>query len=400
MIQQTTMQINNQPANSLFEQRSPGFYLAIYVSITLISSLFQSLRYLYMFLLGLKASRSMFEKMLFAVLRTPLRWVDTVPVGRVLNRFTADFNAMDMALIWSITSVVGATLQVLGICAAAVFVSPYILILAAFLLGVCGILGRQYLGGARPLKRLESTTKSPIFELFGTALAGVSTLRGFGNVEAYVTRMHARLDDYTMATWYLFLFSRWIGWRLSLVGVVYTTVVVSIIVVTPGMTAALAGFTISFTVKLSLMVQILIQTVSRIELDMNASERIVEYTGLETEDLGGEKPPAAWPTRGEIEVEKLVVRYAPDLPPVLKDVGFTVRQHERVGIVGRTGSGKSTLTLSLFRFLEPSSGAIYIDGLDISKIALQELRSRLAIIPQVSDWDSEMVRCGFQGNVG
>jgi ABC-type multidrug transport system fused ATPase/permease subunit len=382
-MQQTVLQIDNRTMNIGSEQHSAGFYLAIYVGITIFSALLQSLRYLYIFVLGLRASRSMFEKMTSAVLRTPLRWVDTVPVGRVLNRFTADFNSVDMSLVWSFAAVGAGSLQVLGICAVAVFVSPYILVLAAFLLGMCTMLGRRYLGGARPLKRLESTTKSPIFELFGTALAGVSTLRGFGKAEAYMMRMNERLDDYSMATWYIFLLSRWIGWRLSLVGVIYTTVVVSIILQTPGMTAALAGFTITFTVKLSIMVQVLINTVSRIELDMNAAERIVEYTGLETENSGGEKPPAAWPTRGEIEVEKLVVRYAPDLPPVLKDVGFTVRQHERVGIVGRTGSGKSTLTLSLFRFLEPMSGAIYIDGLDISKIALQELRSRLAIIPQV-----------------
>jgi ABC-type multidrug transport system fused ATPase/permease subunit len=117
---------------------------------------------------------------------------------------------------------------------------------------------------------------------------------------------------------------------------------------------------------------------------MNAAERIIEYTELPTESLGGKSPSAAWPTEGRIEVEDLVVGYAPDLPPVLKGLTFSVNRKERVGVVGRTGAGKSSLTLALFRFLEARTGSIYIDGVDISEIKLHDLRSRLAIIPQVS----------------
>jgi ABC-type multidrug transport system fused ATPase/permease subunit len=107
-----------------------------------------------------------------------------------------------------------------------------------------------------------------------------------------------------------------------------------------------------------------------------------QYTELPTESLGGQSPPAAWPTEGRIEVNDLVVAYAPDLPPVLKGLTFSVNRNERIGVVGRTGAGKSSLTLALFRFLEARSGSIHVDGLDISKIKLHDLRSRLAIIPQ------------------
>ncbi len=109
---------------------------------------------------------------------------------------------------------------------------------------------------------------------------------------------------------------------------------------------------------------------------------MIQYTELTTEDLSGKSPPAAWPTEGRIEVNDLVVGYAPDLPPVLKGLTFSVERNERIGVVGRTGAGKSSLTLALFRFLEARSGTIHIDGLDISKIKLHDLRSRLAIIPQ------------------
>ena len=121
---------------------------------------------------------------------------------------------------------------------------------------------------------------------------------------------------------------------------------------------------------------------TQVELDSNATERIIEYSNLETENQGGQDAPAAWPTKGELEVHDLVVSYAPDLPPVLKGLSFNVSQNQRVGVVGRTGAGKSSLTLALFRFLEARSGSIYIDGIDISNIKLYDLRSRLAIIPQ------------------
>ena len=127
---------------------------------------------------------------------------------------------------------------------------------------------------------------------------------------------------------------------------------------------------------------------------MNAVERVVEYSDLQMEDHSGKPPPAAWPTEGRLEVNDLVVGYAPELPAVLKGLTFSVKRNERVGVVGRTGAGKSSLTLALFRFLEARSGSIHVDGLDISKISLHELRSRLAIIPQVSILESGSQQSG------
>jgi ABC-type multidrug transport system fused ATPase/permease subunit len=136
---------------------------------------------------------------------------------------------------------------------------------------------------------------------------------------------------------------------------------------------------------LSIYQLILIGTIryyTNLELEFNAAERIVEFSELPIEDINGADPPAAWPTQGRLEVHDLVVGYAPDLPPVLKGVTFSVAPNERIGVVGRTGAGKSSLTLALFRFLEPRQGSIHIDGLDVSKMKLNALRSRLAIIPQ------------------
>lgn len=194
--------------------------------------------------------------------------------------------------------------------------------------------------------------------------------------------MYKRIDTHCRAYWHLWLFNRWMGFRLNMVGALFAAIVAALIVSIRGIDASLAGFALSFALNLSEAVIWMLRQYSNVELDSNATERIVEYSKITLESQSGESPPAAWPTRGELEVNELVVGYAPDLPPVLKGLTFSVTSNQRVGVVGRTGAGKSSLTLALFRFLEARSGSVHIDGVDISKIRLHDLRSRLAIIPQ------------------
>ena len=165
-------------------------------------------------------------------------------------------------------------------------------------------------------------------------------------------------------------------------GAVFATITAALIVSITSIDAPLAGFALSFALGLSEGIQWTLRQYANLELDMNATERIVEYSNIAIESQEGKDAPAAWPTEGELEVNDLVVGYAADLPPVLKGLTFNVSRNQRVGVVGRTGAGKSSLTLALFRFLEARSGSIHIDGVDISKIKLYDLRSRLAIIPQ------------------
>jgi ABC-type multidrug transport system fused ATPase/permease subunit len=194
--------------------------------------------------------------------------------------------------------------------------------------------------------------------------------------------MFKKIDDHSTTYWHLWLFNRWMGWRMSLVGALFSTTVGIVVITVPDIDAALAGFVLAFSLEYTGTVIWAIRHYTNIELDMNAAERIIEYSSLPTESLDGADPPAVWPSEGRLEVNDLVVGYAPDLPPVLKGLTFCVSGNERIGVVGRTGAGKSSLTLALFRFLEARQGSIHIDGLDISKIKLHSLRSRLAIIPQ------------------
>ena len=364
--------------------RGVRFWLTIYALVCLSGILFGTARFFLLFVISYRASKVLFRRILFQVLRAPLRWTDTVPVGRILNRFTADFNAVDSNLSQMGSWFLHTVLQALGVCVASLFVSPLMAPAAALCLAWCIYLGKVYLAAARPAKRLESTAKSPVFDFFGSCLTGLVSIRAFDKTAAYTDKMHGKVGEQSSCSMNLYLFNRWIGWNMSVAGIFFTVVVTMFVLLRPGIDAALAGFVLSFTMQFSSTVLMTVRAYANLELEMNAVERVIEYSEIETEDLGGEKPPAAWPTEGRLEVEDLVVSYAPELEPVIKGVSFRINGGERVGVVGRTGAGKSTLTLALFRFLEAKSGTIHIDGLDISKITLADLRSRLAIIPQVS----------------
>lgn len=255
------------------------------------------------------------------------------------------------------------------------------ILFAAILLALCVRYALYYLVGARETKRLESLAKSPVFELFGAALSGISTIRAFGKTDDYIAAMFAKIDLHGQTMMYMWAFNRWLTFRLGVVGAAFA-IAMAALIVSLNIDAALAGFALGFTLEYSIAVVWMLRQYAIVELSMNAVERILEYSEIAIEDQTGVDAPAAWPAEGRLEVSDLVVSYASDLDPVLNGVSFAVEPNQRVGVVGRTGAGKSSLTLALFRFLEARSGAVHIDGLDISTVKLHDLRSRLAIIPQ------------------
>ncbi|KAI4097604.1 MAG: hypothetical protein LQ344_000337 [Seirophora lacunosa] len=364
------------------------FYLGVYVGISVLICLSGTSRYYCVFMASLRASRRLFDKLTYSILRAPLRWLDTVPVGRILNRFTADFAVVDSRMGKDVGFMLYQVTQLVGIIVAGLFVSPYMLLSAFGLLILCWFVALRFLAGAREAKRLESNAKSPIFEQFGSALAGIATIRAFAKADEYIDRydglqnMFEKIDAHARAYWYIWLFNRWMAFRLNVIGAVFAVLVAAVIVSAKEIDASLAGFGLSFALQYSGAITWTIRQYTSVELAMNSMERIVEYSQISIEDQEGPAVPAAWPSEGRLQIKGLVAGYAPDLPPVLKGLSFDVARNQRVGVVGRTGAGKSSLTLALFRFLEAREGSIVIDGIDISKIKLQQLRSRLAIIPQ------------------
>ena len=376
---------SHQPSQALFNQSQGSdlpFYLGIYLGLSVALCCFGATRYLFIYRRSLSASKVLFDKMTYMVLRAPLRWLDTVPVGRILNRFTADFEAIDSRLGDEMGYLLYCIIKLAGILIAGFFISPWVILMAVVLLVMCACLMRVYLVGAREVKRLESIAKSPIFEQFGSTLAGIGTIRAFAKTEIYVDRMMEKIDAYSRCFWYLWLLRGWMSLWLDLSGAVFTTLVATIIIYAD-IDASLAGFALTFALQYSAAMTDITRFYANVELSMNAVERVIEWSNMPIEPQDSKiETPAAWPTEGRLEVNDLVVGYAADLPPVLKGLSFQIERNQRVGVVGRTGAGKSSLTLALFRFLEAREGSIVIDGINIADISLQSLRSRLAIIPQ------------------
>jgi ABC-type multidrug transport system fused ATPase/permease subunit len=308
--------------------RSLGFYLLGYVIISLISTLIDVGRYYVVFRGSLRASRKVFQQLTYRVLRTPLRWLDTVPTGRILNRFTADFQAVDSQLSSNFAQVAASFLSIFGI-------------LALLILGLCGRVGLRYVRGARSIKRLESIQKSPMISHFTASLQGLSTIRAFANQEVFKKRMDDLINSYATATWHNWLFNNWVGYNMALIGSIFSGVVAAFVVSTPHVGASLGGFALAFALSYRRAVNQTLRLVAATELDMNAAERIFEYSALDIESEKGVYIRASWPEKGELDVKDLEVGYAEGLPSILKGLNFHAEMNQRVGIVGRTGAGKS-----------------------------------------------------------
>ncbi|KAH6845193.1 hypothetical protein B0I37DRAFT_311932 [Chaetomium sp. MPI-CAGE-AT-0009] len=357
------------------------FWLGAYIVIEFAMLLTQIVRVMIFFFVGLTASRVLFQRMTHAILRAPLRWIDTVPAGRILNRFTSDTFVVDRRLSSQTFTLIRNILFLVVIIATSLSVSVYVIFFGLLLFVLYVRVAREYITAAREVKRINSVSHSPIYDQFSSVLSGLSTIRAFDRTKYYMNRMYGLIDNSSKATWMLELSTRWMAFRMGVLGALFVSVVANAVAFSR-VNAALAGFSLAFALRYTNALTSLLQSMTSVELGFNACERVLEYAEIETEPEGGKDAPAAWPAEGKIEVENLTIRYADDLPPVLKNLNFTVGAGERIGIVGRTGAGKSTLAAVFFRLLDPVEGSVHVDNIDISTLKLSQLRSRLAIIPQ------------------
>ena len=192
-----------------------AYYLGVYLGISLAAWLVGTVRYFAVFVASIRASKVLFEGLTFTVLRAPLRWLDTVPVGRILNRFTADFNILDSKISMDISFFLHNTMHVLSVIIAGIFVSPFMIVFAVVLLAFSAFYAGRYLAGAREIKRLESNAKSPIFEQFGSVLTGIATIRAFDKADTYVQSMYQKIDLHCRAYYHLMIFNRWMSFSKS-----------------------------------------------------------------------------------------------------------------------------------------------------------------------------------------
>lgn len=359
------------------------FYLGVYVALGVVSCIIATARSYFALQASLYVARNLFSGLLHTILHTPLRWLDVIPPGRIMNRFIVDILVVDSMLGDDIQSTLSNAFDMALAILAGSLVSPWLIIPAVVLCIVCVKYGQMYLNTAREIRRLESVLKSSIFEQVRSALSGVWTIRAETKTAQYVDKVTESIDNYACAYWQLWLLNCWLSFRMGVLGAVFAMVASVLVISSPSVNSSLAGFAISFALEMAQSMSLTVRRYASLELSMNSVERVLEYSEVPTEPIHqGDDVPSHWPTHGRVQVSNLSVTYAPNLPPALHNVSFSIGSAERVGVVGRTGSGKSSLILALFRFLEADEGNIVIDGLDISMLNLQQVRGRLAIVPQ------------------
>jgi ATP-binding cassette, subfamily C (CFTR/MRP), member 1 len=334
---------------------------------------------------GVRAAGRIHRATLRCVFGTPVSFFDTTPIGRILNRFSKDQDAIDSQLPSVLSSLMGCLMGVTGTIVLILVASPFFL-LAVVPLGVLYVyVSKYYLRSSRELKRIDSITNSPIYSHFSETLNGVTTIRAYRAEERFRAENEARLDHNLAVYFPSASINRWLGQRLEFIGTVTLALTALFAVLTrswidPGMIALALTYALSVTGALSWLVRMSVEAV----VALNAVERMRHYQVLEQEAPRrlDSDPGATWPRDGRIEFRKVVLRYRDDLPPVLRSLSAIVYPGENIGVVGRTGAGKSSLIMALFRIVELHSGSILIDNVDIAGIGLARLREAMSIIPQ------------------
>uniref|UniRef100_A0A673JII1 Cystic fibrosis transmembrane conductance regulator n=1 Tax=Sinocyclocheilus rhinocerous TaxID=307959 RepID=A0A673JII1_9TELE len=380
----STIGTNGTFGTNTTQELNLDFYLGIYAGLTGATVIFGFMRFLIMFNALVNSAETLHNRMFNSILRTPVRFFDINPIGRILNRFAKDIGHLDSLLPWTFVDFIQVFLQIIGVIAVASSVIPWILIPVIPLLIAFLFLRRYFLRTSRDVKRIESTTRSPVFSHLSSSLQGLWTIRAFKAEERFQQTFDAHQDLHSEA-WFLFLTtSRWFAVRLDGMCSVFVTITAfGCLLLKDSMKAGDVGLALSYAVTLMGMFQWGVRQSAEVENLMTSVERVVEYTELESEAPWEtqKRPPPDWPNRGLITFDRVNFSYSSDGPVVLKNISAMFRPREKVGIVGRTGAGKSSLISALFRLMEPE-GKILVDGVLTSEIGLHDLRQKMSIIPQ------------------
>ena len=366
------------------------FNLGVYASLGIGQALGIALGSIIMSFGMIHAGRVLHEKMLKHVLHARMAWFDITPLGRIVNRFGKDIDCLDSRIPGCFANFISYLLQSLVILSIPVVIIPWVGPVYAGILIFHFFTLRYYVSTSRQLKRLELTTKSPIYSHFQESVQGASSIRAYHCVDRFLDESQRRVDT-NISTYYPSIISnRWLAVRLELVGnliVFFSALSAVLFRSSEHVTAGLAGLSISYAMQVTQTLNWAVRMTSELETNIVSVERIKDYCESPETEPSLETPKELnlsekWPEKGEIRFENLAMRYRPHLDLVLKGVTAHLQPREKIGIIGRTGAGKSSLTLALFRICEPSSGRIIIDDVDIARLGIRDLRSRLTIVPQ------------------
>ncbi|KAJ7576855.1 multidrug resistance-associated ABC transporter [Mycena floridula] len=372
--------------SSLYEDHDPSevsvpYHLGVYtLSLSSLDSV------LFMFS-SIRASTVIHKNLIVSVMRTTFRWLDSTPVSRIITRCTTDIATLDGMLPAMLKDLIHiSSLMFIEMCSI-VLVTPQFLFVGA-VVGALGYLWGQtyYMPAQLGIKRQVSNAKAPILAHLGAAIAGLVSVRAYGVQEAFIRGAESRIDKYSRAVRPYENLICWIATRLEILGGCFEAALAAYIVYFSRSGASDTGFSLAQASAFSSQIMWWVWSANSFELSANSLERIEAYVDAEKEPAStdSEPLPAYWPASGDLRVEKLSAKYSFDGPKVLEDISFEIKSGQRVGIVGRTGSGKSSLALSLLRCI-CTEGTVYLDGIPTTKISLEAVRTAMTIIPQTPE---------------
>ncbi|CAG7833092.1 unnamed protein product [Allacma fusca] len=378
---------SNQPVeNGTVSTSTRDMYLGVYGALGAMQAFFSFTGTLVMALGTLKSSALFHSDMLNRILRSPMSFFDTTPVGRIVNRFAKDVDVADNTLPLMIRLWLNSFYQVLATLVVISYSTPIFITVVIPIGLLYYIVQRMFVASTRQLKRMESVSRSPIYSHFGETITGASTIRAYGQNERFIMDSETKVDHNQVAYFPSVVANRWLQVRLESVGnLVILFAAFFAVMGRETLDPGTVGLSVSYALQITIALNMLVRWTSEVETNIVAIERLQEYREAIQEapwDVPSRTPPKEWPTEGVVEFDHYQTRYREGLDLVLRNVTCRIESGEKIGIVGRTGAGKSSLTLGLFRIVEAAGGSIVIDGVNISKIGLHDVRGRLTIIPQ------------------
>ncbi|KAI0008057.1 P-loop containing nucleoside triphosphate hydrolase protein [Xylariaceae sp. FL0662B] len=370
-----------------FGTLSQNGYISIYVALAVAQATLAFLFAATVSVLGSRASRRMLDRAIAKIVGAPLSFHDSQPLGRIMNLFTHDAEAMDQRLPDSLGKFLSSIALVFSTCALVVAYFSWFALVLAILLVAYLYATAYYRAAARQLKRIEAVLRGVVFAQFVEALSGIPIIRAYGGEARFARRVRDAVDDMNAATYLTLASQQWLACWLDLIAILVVLAAGLLVVLgREQVDPSISGVVLSSVLALRQMIQLIVQQLAQFENSMHSAERMHHYGT----DVPEEKShpttivadPGLWPGRGEINMVDVQMRYRPELPYVLRGLSIMIKGGEKIGIVGRTGAGKSSIAAALFRLVELSEGRITIDGLDISIIPLPMLRSRMSIIIQ------------------
>ncbi|XP_078431659.1 multidrug resistance-associated protein 14 isoform X2 [Wolffia australiana] len=361
--------------------------ITVYLLIGILATLFLLIRSTCMVFLGLRSSESLFSQLLSSLFRAPISFFDSTPAGRILSRVSSDLSITDLDVPVSLVLSLSATLNVFSQIGVLGVITWQVLAVVAPMIYLTIRLQSYYLASAKELMRLNGTTKSLVANYLTESLSGATTIRAYDKEHQFLARGMELIDKNASPFFHNFAASEWLIQRIeTMSAAVLSSSAVVMSLLPPGaISSGFIGMALSYGLSLNNSLVFSIQNQCTIANYIVSVERLNQYMHIESEApeiLENNRPGKDWPEKGRVEFQDLKIRYRPDTTLVLKGISCTIEGGHKIGIVGRTGSGKSTLIGALFRLVEPAGGKIIIDDIDITTIGLHDLRFRIAIIPQ------------------